>query len=300
MATVLVTGGTGLIGKNLCKLLQNKGYKVFILSRNKNNTNKNSFYWNIDSEYIEPDAIKNADYIIHLAGTNISEKRWTKKQKDLLINSRVKTANLLFKNVQKFNPNLKGFIAASGIGYYGTITSDKIFNENDKAGADFLSKVCVLWENSSQQFNSLNIKTVIFRTGVVLSEKGGALAKISKPVKMGFGSPIGSGNQYMPWIHINDLCEMYVNAIEKIEMKGIYNAVAPEHITNKNLTKTIAKKLNKRIWLPNTPSFVLKLLFGEMASILLEGSRASSEKITDTGFKFEFKTLNDALNNLLN
>lgn len=300
MATVLVTGGTGLIGKNLCKLLQNKGYKVFILSRNKSNTNKNSFYWNIDSEYIEPDAIKNADYIIHLAGTNISEKRWTKKQKDLLINSRVKTANLLFKNVQKFNPNLKGFIAASGIGYYGTITSDKIFNENDKAGADFLSKVCVLWENSSQQFNSLNIRTVIFRTGVVLSEKGGALAKISKPVKMGFGSPIGSGNQYMPWIHINDLCEMYVNAIEKIEMKGIYNAVAPEHITNKNLTKTIAKKLNKRIWLPNTPPFVLKLLFGEMASILLEGSRASSEKITDTSFKFKFKTLNDALNNLLN
>lgn len=297
MASILVTGGTGLIGKKLCEILRNKGYKVAILSRNQH-TKPNSYYWNAETRHIDTKAIVETDYIIHLAGEGIADKRWTPQRKNDLINSRVETANLLYEKVKELNPNLKGFIAASGIGYYGATTSEKIYEENDAPGEDFISEICEVWEKASLQFDAINIRTVIFRTGVVLSKEGGALEKLSKPIKLGVGAPIGSGEQYIPWIHLNDLCNMYVEAIENNEIKGIYNAVAPEHVTNKSLTKIIANKLNKPLWLPNIPAFVIKLLLGKMAIIILEGSRVSSEKIMATGYKFKFSTLHEALENL--
>ncbi|MDO9595464.1 MAG: TIGR01777 family oxidoreductase [Lutibacter sp.] len=294
MASILVTGGTGFIGRALCDLLRTKGHTVLILSRTK--TDKpNTFYWNLAERYIDPAAIINTDYIIHLAGEGIADKRWTAQRKKDLINSRVETANLLFEKVKELNPNLKGFIAASGIGYYGATTSEKIYEENDAVGEDFISEICKVWEKASLQFDAINIRTVIFRTGVVLAKEGGALEKLSQPIKLGVGAPIGSGEQYIPWIHLNDLCNMYVEAIENREFKGIYNAVAPEHVTNKSLTKMIAKNLKKPLWLPNIPAFVMKLILGKMAVIILEGSRVSSEKIMATGFKFKFPTLNEAL-----
>ncbi|MDP3357806.1 MAG: TIGR01777 family oxidoreductase [Lutibacter sp.] len=294
MDSILVTGGTGLIGKKLCELLRKKGYNVGVLSRNQH-TKPNNYYWNTETLYIDAKAIVEADYIIHLAGEGIADKRWTPQRKKDLINSRVKTANLLFEKVKELNPNLKGFIAASGIGYYGATTSEKIYEENDAGGEDFISEICKVWEKASLQFDAINIRTVIFRTGVVLAKEGGALEKLSKPIKLGFGAPIGSGEQYMPWIHVDDLCNMYLEAIENSEIRGIYNAVAPEHITNKTLTKIIAKRLNKPLWLPNIPAFVMKLILGKMAIILLEGSRVSSNKIMATGFKFKFPTLKEAL-----
>ncbi|MDO9039363.1 MAG: TIGR01777 family oxidoreductase [Lutibacter sp.] len=297
MDSILVTGGTGLIGKKLCELLRKKGYNVGVLSRNQH-TKPNNYYWNTETLYIDAKAIVEADYIIHLAGEGIADKRWTPQRKKDLINSRVKTANLLFEKVKELNPNLKGFIAASGIGYYGATTSEKIYEENDAGGEDFISEICKVWEKASLQFDAINIRTVIFRTGVVLSKEGGALEKLSKPIKLGVGAPIGSGEQYIPWIHLNDLCNMYVEAIENNEIKGIYNAVAPEHVTNKSLTKIIANKLNKPLWLPNIPSFVIKLLLGKMAVIILEGSRVSSEKIMVTGFKFKFPNIKEALQKL--
>ena len=297
MTSILITGGTGLIGKHLCNVLRSKGYKILILSRNKTN-NPNTYYWNISENYIDPKAIQKADYVIHLAGAGIADKRWTKKIKKELIDSRVKSANLLFSKIKTLNPNLKAFISASGIGYYGTITSEKIFKETDASGNDFLATVCKVWEEASKQFNSLNIRTVILRTGVVFSKKGGAFEKMSQPIKLGFGSPIGTGNQYIPWIHIDDLCNMYVEAIENNELNGIYNAVASDYVTNEFLTKSIATILDKKAWLPNVPSFMLKLIFGEMAVILLEGSRVSAEKIKSTGFKFKYPFLLEALKDL--
>ena len=294
MASILVTGGTGLIGKKLCDLLRKKGYKVAILSRNQQ-TKPNNYYWNTETHYIDAKAIVEANYIIHLAGEGIADKRWTEERKRILISSRVETANLLYEKVKDLNPNLKGFISASGIGYYGATTSEKIYKENDAGGNDFVSDICKVWEKAANQFNKINIRTVIFRTGVVLSKEGGALGKLSQPIKLGVGAALGSGEQYIPWIHIDDLCNMYLEAIENKEIAGVYNAVAPEHITNKSLTKIIANKLKKPLWLPNIPAFVMKLILGEMAVIVLEGSRVSSEKIMVTGFKFNYPNIIEAL-----
>lgn len=299
MASILVTGGTGLIGSNLCNLLKSKGHSVFILSRSK--TKKaHVFYWNIEENYIDKEAIVNTDYIIHLAGAGIADKRWTDSRKEELIDSRVKSIKLLYQKVTALNPNLKGFISASGVGYYGAITSEKIFEENDAPHNDFLSKICVHWENEAKKFNSLNIRTVIFRTGVVFSKQGGALEKIIKPIQFGVGAALGSGKQYMPWIAMDDLCNMYLSAVENTELSGIYNAVAPDHITNKELTKSLAKTLKKPLWLPNVPSFFLKIILGELAVILLEGSRVSSKKIKNTGFNFKYKLLKEYLSELKN
>ena len=299
MASILVTGGSGLIGSYLCNLLKSKGHTVSILSRKKT-SDPSIFYWDIANNYIEPEAIISAEYIIHLAGAGIADKRWTSARKKVLIDSRVKSTNLLFKKVEELNPYLKGFISASGVGYYGAITSEKIYSEKDKPSNDFLSKVCILWEKSAFQFNFLNIRTVVLRTGVVFSKEGGALEKIAKPIKLGFGAALGSGEQYIPWIAMEDLCKIYLEAIENNDFKGIYNAVSPEHITNKTLTKTIAKKLNKPLWLPNVPSFILKILLGELAIILLEGSRISSQKIKNTGFKFKYSSLKKYLSGIFN
>lgn len=297
MASILVTGGTGLIGKSLCALLKEKGHNVFILSRTRNN-NPTTYYWNLEENYIDEEAIQLSDYIIHLAGENIAEKRWTKKRKLQLIYSRVATTEFLFKKVQELNPKLKGFIAASGIGYYGAITSNKIYLENNKPYNDFLSEVCINWEEASKKFILIGIRTILLRTGVVLTKNGGALEKMSLPIKYGFGAVLGSGKQYIPWIHIEDLCAMYLWVLENENLNGVYNAVTPEHVTNKELTLAIAKKLNKSLWLPNIPSFILKFLLGSMAVMLLNGSRVSSKKIIKLGFKFKFKYLNDALDNL--
>lgn len=297
MAKILVTGGTGLIGKHLCKLLKNRGHFVTVLSRSRT-VNPLSFYWNINENYIDNEAITNTDYIIHLAGAGIADKRWTSARKKILINSRVDSTSLLFRKVKELNPTLKGFIAASGIGYYGALTSEKVFSENDNSGNDFLATICKLWEKESLSFQNENIRTVILRTGIVLSKKGGALDKIMKPIKLGVGAAIGSGKQFMPWISIEDLCNMYVEAIENKTINGIYNAVAPEHITNKGFTKTIAKFVKKPLWLPNIPSFVLKIVLGELSIILLEGSRVSSRKIENTGFKFKHSTLNSFFSQL--
>ncbi len=299
MASILVTGGTGLIGSNLCKILKSKGHTVSILSRSKAKK-PNVFNWNIEENYIDKEAVINSDYIIHLAGAGIADKRWTSERKKVLIDSRVKSTNLLFQKVTALNPKLKGFISASGVGYYGALTSEKIFDEQSAPSNDFLSEICILWEKEATKFNSLNIRTVIFRTGVVFSKQGGALEKILKPVKLNVGAALGTGKQYMPWIAIEDLCNMYVSAIENTELNGIYNAVAPEHITNKELTESIAKTLKKPLWLPNVPSFILKIILGELAAILLEGSRVSCEKIINTGFNFKYPSVKNYLHEKIN
>lgn len=287
MINVLITGGTGLVGKALVELLNSKGYNVAVLSRSKKINGIQSFYWDYEKGVLEDEAIEFADVIIHLAGENISNKRWTKKQKQKIVDSRVKTTNLLYDKIKTAKSKPRIFISASAIGYYGTFTSDKIFKEDDGAGNDFLAKTVVEWERSVNKISELNLRVVILRTGVVFSEKGGALPKILKPIKLGFGAAIGNGKQYIPWIDVNDLAQMYLFAIENEKMNSIYNAVTPFHITNYELTKKLAKKLNRSFFMPNIPAFIMKLIFGEMASILLYGSQVSSEKIEKEGFGFK-------------
>ena len=292
MAKILITGGTGLVGKRLTEMLIEKNYDVIILSRNPQN--RNEYKWDISKNYIDENAFKNIDYIIHLAGAGIADKRWSDNRKQVILDSRVKTTNLLLAKVKQYKTSLKGFISASATGFYGAITSDTIFTENDTAANDFLGKVCQQWENSALEFEKENIPVTILRTGIVLSKNGGALEKMKTPII----SPLGSGKQYIPWVHIDDLCAIYIHAIEN-NLNGIYNAVAPEHHTSTSFSKQLAKSIKRLFLSIGVPSFVLKTVFGEMAVILLEGSRICSKKIEKNGYSFRFSILKNALNDVV-
>ncbi|MFV1977597.1 MAG: TIGR01777 family oxidoreductase [Candidatus Scalindua sp.] len=300
MMKVLITGGTGLVGRHLCKRLKEKEYDVAILSRTSNQEAAIPTYtWDLDKNEIEKEAIDKTNCIIHLAGANILNKRWTAKRKHLIIDSRVKTGELIFSKIKEQNKDLQTFITASAIGYYGTITSNKIFTETDPSANDFLGDTCKKWEQTADRFRELGIRTVKIRTGVVLTKQGGALSKMITPVKMGIGSAIGTGRQYLPWIHIDDLCDIYIKAIEDIHMGGAYNAVAPDHKTNKEFIQALTRVLKKSLWFPNVPAITMKLMFGEMSEILLKGSRISADKIKAMGYNFLFPDLEVALTDLI-
>ncbi|WP_313091691.1 TIGR01777 family oxidoreductase [Chryseobacterium flavum] len=295
---VLITGAGGMIAQELEKKLE-KVYTIRFLTRKKER--ENEFEWDIKKGYIDEEALENVSHIIHLAGANISEKRWTNERKAELISSRIDSANLLLKTVRKKSIRLKSFISASGINLYGTRTTEKIYTEDDQPGNDFLSEVVVLWERAADDFKEQKLaeRVVKIRTAVVLSRKEGALKKMLLPIQYYIGSPLGSGKQYMPWIHIEDICSMYEFVLKNPETEGAYNAVSPQHTTNAGLTKKIAQILKKPLFMPRVPAFILKLMFGELATAVLEGSRASSQKIQDAGFHFKFADLSEALNNLL-
>lgn len=282
---IVISGGTGLVGRYLSKKLREAGYNVSVLSRSEPESVK---------------AIDEADYIVHLAGANIGAGRWTARRKKEILSSRVETAEMIFKRVAALpgTPRLKAFISASATGYYGAVTTDHIFTENDPAATDFLGETCRLWEAAADRFQELGVRTVKLRTGVVLTAKGGALAKMSLPVILGLGSAMGSGAQYLPWIHIDDLCSIYIKAIEDAQMQGAFNAVAPDQINNKEFTRSLARALQKPFWLPPIPALLMKLLFGEMSSLLLEGSRVSADKITQAGYSFRFPKLEEAFRDL--
>ena len=295
MRKVLITGGSGLIGRRLSFLLKSRGYEVRILSRSNNPKNSyKTFLWNISEKTINDSAFEGLNHIIHLAGAGIADKRWSEKRKKEIIASRVASTNLLYNTVKRLKTPLNSFISASATGYYGAVTSETIFEEKDKPAKDFLGKVCSLWEDSIFQFNEIKIRTVALRTGIVLSKDGGALKKMKTPII----TSLGNGKQYMPWIHIDDLCELYIKAIEDQEFKGAFNAVSSEHISNLSFSKKVSKIFNHPFLAVGTPSFILQIVFGEMSTIILNGSRISANKIKQAGFKFKFENLEKALKNL--
>jgi len=296
---VLITGGTGLVGKSLWGILKKEGFEVAILSRSKRKASCQSFIWDIEAGYLDPKAIEFADVIIHLAGENISSGRWTKKQKQKIVDSRIDSGRLLFDAVQKSNVRPSKLISASAIGYYGAVSSKKVFEENDSAGNDFLASTVSKWEQSIDPFIELGLSVSKLRVGIVLSKEGGALQKMANPVKMGVGSPLGSGKQWMPWISMEDLCRIFLFLIENDFQNEVFNAVAPQHISNADFMKTIAKVLNKALFIPNIPAFALKIALGEMADIVLEGSRISSDKIIRAGFSFKDQNLYQVLQKIL-
>ncbi|MDD2285592.1 MAG: TIGR01777 family oxidoreductase [Paludibacter sp.] len=294
--TVLITGASGYISGHLQQKLRTRGYNVRTLTTNLLNSNvEDCFYWNPETEDINRKALESVDYIIHLAGTNIASGRWTKKRKHQILDSRVNAAKFLFDKVHLYKVPLKAFISASATGYYGTVTSDAVFDEKAPAAHDFLGNVCFQWESAADRFQELGIRTVKIRTGVVLSNDAPALKKILLPIKLGLGSPLGSGKQYMPWIHIDDLCEIYLKAIEDNTFTGAYNAVAPQHITNREMMKTLSKILKKPFWFPAVPEFVLRIMFGKMSDLLLKGSRVEPKKLMEAGFEYRFMEVGQIL-----
>jgi uncharacterized protein len=297
---ILITGGTGMIGTRLTDLLISKGYNVAHLGRTRTGREKIKTYtWQISKNVIEAGAIENADYIIHLAGANIGAKRWTESRKEELEKSRTESSYLLYQKLRLLRHKVKAVICASAIGYYGLDNSNLMLTEESPPGDDFLSNFVVKWEDQVNKIRKLKLRMVQFRAGPVLSKEGGMLKKILPIAKAGMSAPIGSGNQYISWIHIDDICQMYLKAIEDKSMEGVYNAVAPNPVTNREFMKSLAKAVKRPFILPPVPTLALKLMYGEMAQSVLGSTKVSSSKIESAGFVFTYPHLDGALENLL-
>jgi uncharacterized protein (TIGR01777 family) len=297
MKKVLITGGTGLVGTRLTTLLTEKGFEIMLLSRNPKPLSKIKQYrWDISKNFIEPAAIEDADYIVHLAGESIAEKPWTNERKKQLLESRTKSSEVLYTAIKAYPNKIKAVIAATATGYYGN-SGNELVTEESPAGKGFLTDVCEAWEKASQPFADIT-RLVQLRIGIVLSTQGGALVELQKPINFGLGAYIGNGNQYYSWIHIDDLCGIIIHAIENEEMKGVYNAVAPNATRNRDLVDSIRFALKKpSIGIPS-PEFVIKMLMGEMAAVVLDSCKASAQKIIQAGYEFKFKTPSPALHDL--
>lgn len=300
MKNILITGGTGLVGQALTSLLQTKGYQVSYLSRSSQDLpNIKTYIWDIKNQQIDPEAIQQADAIIHLAGAGVADKSWSEARKEEILKSRTDSTLLLADTLKNTTHSVKAFVAASAIGYYGLDTGATRITEDAPAGSDFLAQVTKAWEQTVEEVAQQGIRTVKLRIGIVLSTQGGALPKLMQPVKFGAGAALGSGKQYMSWIHINDLAKMFLFALENEDLQGAYNAVGTQAISNAEMTQAIAKVLGRPLFLPNVPTFALKLVLGEMAEMVTGGNNVASEKIQKAGFQFEFTEIQAALKDLL-
>lgn len=301
MKRVLITGATGLIGSELVKQCHSNGIAVsyFTTSKDKieNSENYKGFYWNPQEEEIDINAFKDTSAIINLVGATIS-KRWTDKYKKIILDSRIDSMNLLYDTLQKVDHNIVHFISASGVNIYPNSKTKLYTEEDEEVGDGFLSEVVVAWENAAARFKDLGMEVSKVRTGVVLAKEDGALPKLIEPIKLGVGAPLGSGDQWQSWIHLEDIAGVYAFLLQN-QLEGIYNAVAPNPVQNKKMTKMIASKLESPLWMPNIPAFTLKLLLGEMAVLVLEGQLVSSHKIEQLGYQFKFYNLENALQDLL-
>ena len=286
----LIAGGTGLIGQQLRIALLNKGHNVFVLSRTDD---KDFITWNIKTKKIERKLLDKVEVIINLCGEGIVEKRWTKKRKQKLYDSRVETTKVLF-SYRKHMPNLKHYISASGITCYGNEFNPIGYNEKDSFGDDYISFLVEEWESAADLFSN-HLPTTKLRMGIVLSRKGGAIEKMIKPIRLGLGSVIASGNQIISWIHIDDLISLFIHVIEN-RLVGTFNAIS-ENTSNREFMSELANSINRKIWLP-APAFFFRLIFGEMSTLLVNGVHVSNHKIKSTGFTFNYSTLNLALKDL--
>jgi uncharacterized protein (TIGR01777 family) len=306
--TILITGGTGMIGTRLAEMLLAKGYGVIILTRDARevkhkNANVTYANWDVKKQTIDHTAVAGADHIIHLAGAGVADKRWGDKRKKEIVESRTQSSALLVKAIGETQNHIKTIVSASAIGWYGadTLESRKEgFEEIQKADTAFLGETCRLWEESIQPVEQLGKRLVKLRTGIVLSKKGGALEEFKKPLKGFVAAVLGDGKQVVSWIHIDDLCRMYIAGIENENMQGAYNAVAPNPVTNKTLTLALAKQMHGNTFITlHVPSFVLKIVLGEMSIEVLKSATVSSEKMKAAGFEFKFPSIEKALIDLI-
>lgn len=299
MNTILITGASGFLGKAIIIHLLSKGYKVKTLTRKPIiNDNIYSFVWNPEKGEIDLKAFEDVTSVINLAGENVGQGRWTKSRKKAILESRIKSTRLLYDSILNLPFKPTCFINASAIGIYGINSGDDLQLENSEKGKGFLAEVTQAWELESDKIESLGLRYIKLRIGVVLSMDGGALPKIYEPIKLGIGSALGSGRQGMSWIHLDDLCRMFIYCIENESLSGAINAVSPHPVSNKEFMHQIAKINHRPFFFPNVPTFVLYLILGEMADIVVGGNYVSCKKIVNSGFTFSFPLLNDALEDI--
>ena len=293
---ILIAGGTGFLGKALVPYLVDCGITVNVLSRGKVSSGESvSYYkWDVEKGFIDVKAFEGVDAVVNMTGANIGEKRWTEKRKIEIVESRIKPLKLLLRYLHKLNMHIETFISSSAVGFYGALTTEKIFTEENHSGHDFLSSVCKQWESVALNFNDVADRVVILRKGVVLGQDGGLYKKMLPLARMGINVSMGSGLQYLPWIDIRDLVRLYYFILTDHRMIGIYNAVATQHITMNDFSNYLLSSQKKSSFLPNVPAFLIELLAGELSDMLLYGSRVSNQKLIDAGFVFDHSTLGDA------
>ena len=306
METVLITGGTGMIGKALTQALIERGFNVIILTRHisdkqKAKIDKLSYaIWDVEKRIIDKDAFAKADYIIHLAGASVAERRWTKKRKQEIVSSRVDSGKLITDSLKNLPNKVKTVVSATAIGWYGPDKNDgKKFTEGDSSSNDFLGQTCKQWEAAIEPASFLGKRLVKLRIGIVLSNEGGAYVEFKKPLKFGFATILGNGKQIVSWVHIDDLIRAILFAMENEKMEGVYNVVAPHPVSNKELVLEIARNERSRFHFPvHVPTFALKIRLGEMSIEVLKSATVSSEKIQQAGFIFQYPDLGSAISQL--
>ena len=306
MQTVLITGGTGMVGKAVTNHLINKGYQVIIFTRQlpkEKSPVPNVAYalWNVKTQTIDAQAIRKADHIIHLAGAGVVDKKWTVAYKREIEMSRTESSKLIVNTLKNNANKVRTVVSASAIGWYGEDTQNgKAFIETDMPEKSFLGRTCQLWEESIAPVTLLNKRLVKLRTGIVLGKEGGALAEFKKPIKVGIAGILGDGKQVVSWIHIDDLCRMYIDAIENEKLSGSYNAVAPIPVSNELLTLELAKEMKGKFFIPvHVPKFILKIMMGERSVEILKSTTVNCAKIIQTGFKFLYPTIGVALKQII-
>jgi uncharacterized protein (TIGR01777 family) len=294
---VLITGATGMIGKALIQSLLEKKYIVSTLSTHPKSTpHVQVFKWDVNKKVIDRQCFQGVTTIIHLAGENIAKEKWTDKRKREIVDSRVESTQLLLDTLKETDHQVKTFISASAVGYYGD-REDEILHEESAPGTGFLTDCCVQWENVADGAAELGMRVVKFRTGFIIAKDEGGLPAMTQPIKLFVGAPLGTGKQWVPWIHMQDMVDMYVYALEH-PISGTFNACAPNPVTNKTLTKALGKFLNRPIWPIKVPAKAIELIMGEMSVIALMSTNTSVQKILDAGYRFHFTQLAEALSDI--
>jgi uncharacterized protein (TIGR01777 family) len=294
---VLITGATGMIGKALTKALLDRNYKVSILSTHPQSiTNVQAFKWDVKTKAIDKACFEGVDTIIHLAGENIAKEKWTDHRKQEIIDSRVQSTSLLLESLKNIPHQVKSFVSASAVGFYGD-RGEELLTEQSPVGQGFLAECCAKWEQSVDEAAAMGFRVLKLRTGVILAKEDGGLPAMAMPVKWFVGAPLGTGRQWIPWIHMADMIGMYLYVLEQ-ELTGTFNAAGPNPVTNKTLTKALGKALHRPIWPLAVPAKVISLAMGEMSVIALNSTNISVEKILDAGYQFKYPHLQDALSEI--
>lgn len=298
--TVLITGATGLIGKQLIRLLLDNGYLIHTLSRREqvSQAGIKSFVWDLEKNLIDKRCMENVSAVIHLAGESIAAKPWTNARKKQIIESRTKSISLIYQCIKEHGiKSVETVVSASATGFYGS-RNDELLTEKSLPGNDFMARVCIEWEKAVDEGKKLGMRVVKLRTGIVLSSEGGALPLLARTARVGFSAALGTGKQWFPWIHKDDVLRMYLFVLQNTAAEGAFNQTAPNPVTNRQLAGKIAKVFKKPFWLPPVPAFILRIAMGEMSAVILNSTKTSASKIINLGFTFRFREVDEALKDI--